>query len=164
MTASVVVLVVGNPSCADDALGPAFLARLEAWLAAGNGGGNFELFEEFQLQVEHALDLDGRHLALFVDAEMGLGKPFRFRRLEAAADFRHTSHTLAPETVLFVHAQTLGRPAPPSFVLGIGGVDFELGEEMSELAQTHLEAAWQWMLPLLENPDPAVWEAATVAA
>ena len=61
MTAGLVIFAVGNPSRGDDALGPELLARLSAWLESKGKQENVELIEDFQLQIEHALDLQDRH-------------------------------------------------------------------------------------------------------
>ena len=57
MTARLVIFAVGNPSRGDDALGPELLARLADWLAKQNPAVDVELVEDFQLQIEHALDV-----------------------------------------------------------------------------------------------------------
>jgi hypothetical protein len=66
--APVVVFACGNPSRGDDALGPLLLDQLQIWLDEEGLADGFELISDFQWQVEHALDLVGRRLALFVDA------------------------------------------------------------------------------------------------
>ena len=76
MPAPVVVFAVGNRSRGDDALGPLLLERLAAVLDAEGRGSRFELIDDFQLQIEHALDLAGRRLALFIDAGTGTPAPF----------------------------------------------------------------------------------------
>ncbi len=64
---SVVVFAVGNPSRGDDALGPLLMAWLEQQARPG-----VQLVGDFQLQIEHALDLEGHPLALFIDADGSL--------------------------------------------------------------------------------------------
>ncbi len=59
----VLVLAWGNPSRGDDAIGPAFAQAVEAWCLPG-----VEVLTDFQLQIEHSLDLSGRRCVLFVDA------------------------------------------------------------------------------------------------
>ena len=59
------VFAWGNPSRGDDALGPCFLEALEAMAPDAT-----ELLTDFQLQVEHSLDLVGRQKILFVDASV----------------------------------------------------------------------------------------------
>ena len=57
----VVVLGWGNASRGDDGLGPLLLARVEAL-----GLSHVTAIEDFQLQLEHALDLKGADLALSI--------------------------------------------------------------------------------------------------
>ncbi|MCC7218819.1 MAG: hydrogenase maturation protease, partial [Burkholderiales bacterium] len=57
------VIGIGNPSRGDDALGPLLVERIEAMDLPG-----VECLTDFQLQVEHALDLVGREQVVFVDA------------------------------------------------------------------------------------------------
>ena len=77
---SVVVFAVGNPSRGDDALGP----LLMDWLAE-QARPDVQLVSDFQLQIEHALDLEGHSLALFIDAGTGTPAPFEFRETGPAA-------------------------------------------------------------------------------
>ncbi len=57
---SAVIFAVGNPSRGDDAIGPECYGRLEKLLKNEILAGSVELIEDFQLQIEHALDLQGR--------------------------------------------------------------------------------------------------------
>lgn len=142
MVAPFVILACGNPSRGDDAIGPLLLARLDAWLTAEGLADAFELVEDFQFQVEHALDLDGRRGALFIDA--GTGTPAPFTLLPVVADDTpgHSTHAISPAAVLAVHARVLGGDAPPAHVLCIRGECFELGEGLSAAAAANTEAAW----------------------
>ncbi|HRH15070.1 MAG TPA: homospermidine synthase, partial [Azonexus sp.] len=76
MTAPLVVFAVGNPSRGDDAIGPVICGRLEEWLENEKLADRVELIEDFQLNVEHALDLQSRELALFIDAGENTPAPF----------------------------------------------------------------------------------------
>lgn len=155
---AVVVFAVGNPSRGDDAVGPLLLDRLAGWIAAEGRAAEFELVGDFQLQVEHALDLNGRRLALFIDAGVNTPAPFCFRELSPDSPvLTHTSHALSPEAVLAVHRRVEGREPPPAFVLAVRGEDFELGAEPSLAAIAHLEAAWLHLLRLCGNLDLAQW-------
>lgn len=135
MTAPVLVLGIGNPSRGDDALGPAFVDRLAAEPADG-----VELLTDFQLQIEHAMDLVGRERVVFVDASLAQG--VCFERVEPRADAAAQTHALSPAAVLEVYRQILG-PPPEAYVLGIGGESFELGDGLSATAQSNLERALQ---------------------
>jgi hydrogenase maturation protease len=138
IVAPVLVLAVGNPSRGDDALGPALAERIEA---AGLPG--VEVLTDFQLQVEHALDLVGRERVIFIDAGTGTSSPFEFRRLEPCPRFLHTSHALSPEAVLATYERVQGGPPPESWLLCVRGEKFELGEGLSAAAALRLEDAWQ---------------------
>jgi hydrogenase maturation protease len=135
--APVLVLAVGNPSRGDDALGPELAARLEAAALPG-----VEVITEFQLQVENALDLEGRERVVFVDAGTGTPGPFELRRAKAAEEFLHTSHAISPEAVLATYRRVTGNEPPEAWVLCVRGESFELGEGLSAQAAVNLEAAW----------------------
>lgn len=158
MTAPVVVFAVGNPSRGDDAIGPELCGRLEGWLANEGLSGQFELIEDFQLQIEHALDLQGRQLALFIDAGANTPGPFTFQRIAPATGAAYTTHELPPEAVLQVFVQTENAEPPPAFVLCVRGEQFELGEPLSAAASKHLEAAMAQLAQLCRNPSLAAWE------
>lgn len=155
--APVAVFAIGNPSRGDDALGPALLARFADWLAVRGRSGEFELLEDFQLQIEHAVDLQGRNLALFIDAGVGTPGPWVFRALRAEEGLSHSSHALSPEAVLRVYGQTFGEAPPPAYVLCIRGESFELGEPLSPAAQSNLESAFGKMQELAERATSAAW-------
>lgn len=133
--APTLVLAIGNPSRGDDALGPLAAERIEAMNLPG-----VEVLVDFQLQVEHALDLVGRHRALFIDASASLAEPFALAAIEPRRDASFTSHALAPAAVLFNYQQLIGEP-PPAWVLAIRGQSFELGEGLSAPAARALDAA-----------------------
>jgi hydrogenase maturation protease len=150
MTHRTLVLAVGNPSRGDDALGPLLAERLEQAALP-----DVEVIVDFQLQVEHALDLVGRERVIFVDAGTGTRAPFELRRAQPAADFLHTSHALSPEAVLATYVRVQGERPPESWVLCIRGKRFELGEDLSPEAAEHLECAWQALLPVVARSEAA---------
>ena len=107
-----VVFGWGNDARGDDGLGPLLLARME-----GAGFPEVTTIEDFQLQIEHALDLDGAEAALFIDAGRDTPAPFAFTEIAPRRVVTHSTHAIAPEAVLDICARTLGKPAPPSFTL-----------------------------------------------
>ncbi len=149
----------GNPSRGDDALGPLLLARLEPLLdeALRRAAGGIELLTDFQLQVEHALDLAGRRRVLFVDAHQQCEVPFSLRPLQPAAESCFSTHALSPVAVLKVYQQIYPSDPPPSFLLGIRGERFELGEPLSAAASRHLDAAVALVATLCATSDEAGW-------
>jgi hydrogenase maturation protease len=153
----VVVIGYGNPSRGDDGLGPALLERLEGWLQSGGCACGVEVLGDFQLQVEHALDLEDRDLALFLDASVACAEPLDFRRLMPRCDDSFTSHELSPAAVLQVYRDIRGVEPPPCFLLSVRGFAFELGEPIGPRATSHLEAAWTLLRRLLDDARPEAW-------
>ena len=151
MTAPIVVFAVGNPSRGDDAIGPELCARLEKWLAREGLSERAELIEDFQLNIEHALDLAGRELALFIDAGENTPAPYVFEQIYPAAIPSHSTHALPPQAVLQVYRQTEGREPPPSFVLCVRGECFELGEGLSAEALDRMDEAMNRLEQLIRQ-------------
>jgi hydrogenase maturation protease len=160
MLAGVVVFAVGNRSRGDDAIGPLLLERLAPWLAATAKADDFDLIDDYQLQIEHALDLQGRRLALFIDAGCNTPAPFSFYPIASSpAASTSSTHDLPPQGVLEVYRRFEGAEPPPSFVLCVRGERFELGEGLSESAAGHVEAAWRQLTQLCRQPEPVLWRA-----
>lgn len=139
MTAPILVFGWGNPARGDDALGPLFVERIAALQLPG-----VECLTDFQLQVEHALDLEGRRLVLFVDASLDGAAPFFVNKLAPATGTSFGSHALAPEAIMQVYLELHDRAPPSCHLLAIRGENFCLGTELSATAVFHLEAALQW--------------------
>lgn len=158
MTPPVLVIAVGNRSRGDDALGPALLDALRD----EDVGAHVELIEEFQLQVEHALDLVGRDAVLFVDASHApVNGGAALTPLAPRSGHPPASHALAPAAVLGVFEQVHGQRAPPAWLLAIEGAAFGLGEGLSEAARQHLALARQHALQWLAELSPPAPSATT---
>lgn len=143
--AATLVFGWGNPSRGDDALGPLFIARCQALATSHPEWGGIECMTDFQLQVEHALDLQGRERVLFVDASRDCAAPFEVTTPTPARDRSFTSHAMTPQAVLQVYLELeLDAAAPPCRLLAIRGEAFELGQDLSQAAQTNLDAALTW--------------------
>jgi hydrogenase maturation protease len=139
VTAPILFFGWGNPSRGDDALGPQFIERIEKLELPG-----VECLTDFQLQVEHALDLQDRRQVLFVDASVSIEAPFVVSRIEPRADVSFTTHALVPEAVMQVYLDLHDEAPPPCHLLAIRGERFELGEALSPAATEHLEKAIGW--------------------
>ena len=140
MRAPVLVFGWGNPSRGDDALGLLFVERIAALGLAG-----VETLQDYQLQIEHALDLAGRERILFVDASLAAEAPFAVSRLSASeASLQTFSHALHPQALLRIYSRIYDAPSPPSFLLEIRGENFALGAPLSSKAHQHLTAALSW--------------------
>ena len=147
----VLVFAWGNPSRGDDALGPALLEMLASRQAQGELAG-VELLTDFQLQVEHALDLQGRERVLFIDASVSTQAPCELHPLQAERDASYTTHAMSPGAVLAVFEQINDGPPPPAFMLSIRGYEFELGQPISQQARANLQEACAQACEFLNKP------------
>jgi len=147
-----VVFGWGNESRGDDGIGPLLLRELE-----NAGWDEAELIEDFQLQIEHALDLKGAELALFLDAGRNTPDPFMFREIFASGGMTHTSHALAPESVLDIYRQIEKVEPPPSFLLCVSGERFGLGDALSQEGAARLKLARAFLRQLGEKRTPETW-------
>jgi hydrogenase maturation protease len=142
----------GNPSRGDDALGPALYELLQNADLDG-----VDLLTDFQLQIEHATDLEGRKRVLFVDASTTASAPFELSRLQPERDASYTTHAMSPQALLSVYRQVYGCPSPPAWLLSIRGYEFGLGLPLSSAASEHLQAAFNHVKILLDPAQPAEW-------
>jgi hydrogenase maturation protease len=143
MTPQILVLAWGNLSRGDDALGPLCLTALREQLP-DTLKDQVEFLEDYQLQIEHALDLIGRQRVLFIDASLSCAAPFEITELQAARDASFTTHALSPQALLQVYQDLQGAAPPPCTLLAIRGEAFELGEPPSTAALANLNHALAW--------------------
>lgn len=146
MPAPILIFTWGNPSRGDDALGPALYDLLESHKRQTGELTEVELLTDFQLQIEHAVDLEERECIIFVDASVSCADPYEMLPLTAARDDTFTTHAMSPASLLSVYEQVNHREPPPAFLLTIRAYEFGLGKEMSEQAQHNLQRAFQYLL------------------
>jgi len=153
MVKPVLLFGYGNLSRGDDALGPLLLEYVETHCDLNN----IEILSDFQLQIEHALDLENRALVLFVDASVSCEDAFDFSLLEPDRDKSYTTHAMSPAAVLDVYQSIKKIAPPPCFLLSIKAEKLELGEGLSTQAENNLEQACQFAQALLQNTNVKVW-------
>ena len=146
--APVLLFGIGNPSRGDDAIGPLAIERLQAL-----GLDGIELLTDFQLQVEHALDLVGRREVVFIDAAASGDEPFSLEPVIPETNPGAMTHALSPAAVLEAFERVTEAPLPATFTLGVRGYDFELGAALSDAAAANLDAAVH-MLVARFTPSP----------
>lgn len=151
----ILLFAYGNLSRGDDALGPLLLDFVEKHCDLAQ----LELLTDFQLQIEHALDLQHRQLVLFADATVSSTSAFSFTQLAPAQDKSYTTHAMSPAAVMSVYKEINKQPPPPCFLLGIKGESFELGSELSASANDNLQLACRFVAQLLGNPQITNWKA-----
>jgi hydrogenase maturation protease len=145
----ILVLACGNPSRGDDALGPLLIDRL-----VGAGGRRcIETLADFQLQIEHVLDLEWRSRVIFVDAVAAGPEPFAFVPARPRADASLSTHSIRPSALLGLFRRVAGKEPPSAWVLAIRGYGFELGAPLSDRAAANLDRALVFLTRLL-RPAP----------
>ena len=145
--APVLLFGIGNPSRGDDAIGPLAIERLEKLRLDG-----IELLTDFQLQVDHALDLVGRREVVFIDAAVSGAEPFSLEPVAPSANPGAMTHALSPAAVLEAFGRVTEAPLPATFILAVRGYAFELGTELSDTAAANLDAAVQMLASRFELP------------
>ena len=148
--ASGLILACGNPARGDDAVGPRLIERLGA-IPDPTPGLDLELLTDYQLQVEHALDLRGRDIVVFVDAALQGPEPYDFSPVISEPVATITTHAMTPGALLRVYGQVVGGQPPDCRLLAIRGYAFELGSGLSPRAEANLEAALQHLGQWLRN-------------
>jgi len=154
MTKPILVFGYGNLSRGDDAVGPLLLEYLEQRTDLEQ----IELQTDFQLQIEHALDLQDRELVIFVDASVAGDNAFSFNRLHPCHDNSYTSHAMSPAALLQVFETVTGQPPPPSFLLSIKAESFELGEDIKKNTSANLHQACRFTENLLALPIAKIFD------
>lgn len=134
--AATLIFTWGNPSRGDDAIGPEIYQRLQN-IALNN----VELQTDFQLQIEHAVDLENRKHVLFIDASVAAAPPYEFHRIQPDQDDSYTTHAMSPQSLLTVYEKVNKQPAPNSFLLSVRGYEFGLGLPLSAQAELNIEKA-----------------------
>ena len=149
----ILIFGYGNLSRGDDALGPLLLEYIQDHCDLSA----IELLVDFQLQIEHALDIENRTLTLFVDASVACEQAYSFTQLSANKDKSYTTHAMSPAAVLDVYQSIKHQTPPPCFLLSIQAEKLELGEGLSSKAVQNLRAACVFTERLLQMPDLTYW-------
>jgi hydrogenase maturation protease len=142
----ILVFPWGNPSRGDDAIGP----RIEELLGQRDLPG-VELLTDFQLQIEHVVDIEHRVCVVFVDASVSATPPFEFAALQSAADISYTTHAMSPQALMTVYQRVSRQNPPPCYLLSVRGYDFELGRPLSEAARQHADQAVEFLVGFIDK-------------
>jgi hydrogenase maturation protease len=137
----VLVLGYGNPGRQDDGLGPAVVARIEAL-----GWPHVTAYDDYQLNIEDAIEVAEHDVVWFVDASRNGPAPFAVEAVAPAATLDFTSHLVRPQAILAMARQYYGG-APQAFLLGIRGYEFEFVEALTPAAVDNLQST----LAMLED-------------
>jgi len=147
----VLVLGYGNPGRQDDGLGPAVAERMEAlrWP-------HVTAYDNYQLNIEDAVEVAEHDVIWFVDASRTGPAPFTIEAIAPAATLEFTSHLVRPEAILAMARQYYGR-APHAFLMGVRGYEFEFVEALTPAATDNLRLAVEMLekrLRAIHRPEP----------
>jgi hydrogenase maturation protease len=129
------ILGYGNPGRQDDGLGPEAARRIEALVSP-----NVTTIDNYQLNIEDAMDVADHDEVWFVDAARTGSAPFTIQRLAPATSFDFTSHLVRPEAILAMADQYYGG-RPRAYLLAIRGYAFEFIEALTPSASDNLSQA-----------------------
>ena len=153
----VLIFTWGNPSRGDDAIGPrVYDLLLKEDLP------DVDILTDFQLQIEHSVDLENRERVLFVDASVSAAAPYEFYRLKPAQDDSFTTHAMSPASLLATYEKVHNEAPPPAYILSIRGYSFDLGLPMSEKANTNLEKSLTFIKRLVSENNNQDWDELTI--
>jgi len=128
----VLIVGYGNPLRGDDGVGPEAARRLAAELHDPD----IEILVELQLKPELAELMSRAEIAIFIDARAD-GRPGEVRVEEVAPGEPEQTftHQFAPPMLLMT-AQILYSKIPRTFLVSIGGENFELSEGLSDAVES----------------------------
>jgi hydrogenase maturation protease len=133
---NILVIGYGNDLRNDDAVGQRVAEAAAEW-----GVSHIRALAVHQLTPELAEHLAGALLAIFVDAVAGAQEEgVQARRIEPEIPETTIGHTGDPRALLAL-TQTLYGVCPEAWLITVPGVDFDLGERLSETAQRGMEEA-----------------------
>jgi len=131
----VLVLGYGNPGRQDDGLGPAVASGIDRL-----GWPNLTAVDNYQLNIEDAMDAAEHDVVWFVDAAKAGPSPYAVHEVSPASSIEFTSHLVRPEAILAIARQCYGR-SPQAFMLAIRGYEFEFIEALTPGATDNLRHA-----------------------
>jgi len=156
MTKPILILAYGNLSRGDDALAPLLLEKIEQF--STDLIDKVECLTDFQLQIDHALDLKQRELVLFMDASIANQQSVALTQIHALNDNSYTTHAMSPQAVMQVYLNIEKTSPPPCFLLSLRAESFELGDGLSQTAQKNLIEAVALVTVLLEKHTLVDWQ------
>ncbi len=135
----VLVLGYGNPGRQDDGLGPAAAASIDDLGWAG-----LMAYDNYQLNIEDAIEVAAHDIIWFVDASKQGAAPYEVHTLAPALTIDFSSHLVRPEAILAIARQCYGG-TPKAFLLAIRGYEFAFLESLTPQAAANLSAALEML-------------------
>lgn len=158
----VLLFAYGNESRGDDALAPLLLESIREQGVTQVAGHPVKFLTDFQMHIEHVMDLQDCERVLLIDAHKSLDRAFNFYPVSPCAESLYTTHGMSPGNLLHTYQQVFQKKSPVTFMLAIQGVSFELGETLSEQAQLNLQRVTKFIIPVLQQNDLSLWSSSSI--
>ena len=147
----ILVYAYGNPGRQDDGLGNRLIVELAEW-AGKEGLENIQFESNYQLNIEDALLISEKDIVIFADASTAGMEGNRLSRVRPSGTrSEFTMHSSSPAFILALCMELYGKE-PLTWLLEIGGYEWDLREGLSEGAQENLRKALEFMKERLKDP------------
>jgi len=156
---SILVLAYGNQSRGDDAIALLLQQQIKHRLSSICGLKAIYL-TDYQIQIEHVMDMQGCERVLLLDADQTLTKPYDFSRVIDQSSMDYTTHKMIPSMLLFTYRKVFEKEPPPTYLLALQGECFELNEPVTNQAKTSLNITEKWLFPILQQNNLKLWDSA----
>jgi len=144
--AATLIFTWGNPSRGDDAIGPEIFDLLTS-----EALDDVEVLTDFQLQIEHVIDLENRERILFIDASVSAAEPYEYQQLQPHQDDSYTTHAMSPQSLLAVYEKVNKQAPPPAYLLSVRGYEFGLGLPLSAKARDNINESITYIKQVLSK-------------
>jgi hydrogenase maturation protease len=158
MAKPVLLFAYGNVSRGDDAVAMLLIKHLQQQGVDQACGHPVTFLTDFQMQVEHVMDMRGCERVLLIDAHQSINQPYLFSPVQAHLETQYSTHGMTPSTLLHTYRQVFNESPPLTAMLAIGTYHFELGEELSEQAQDNLQQAVQFIGSVIQAKNFGLWD------
>jgi hydrogenase maturation protease len=146
MDQTVLVIGYGNDLRSDDSIGQKIANEIAGW-----GLSTVKSLAVHQLTPDLATNLANAELVIFVDAYLPVDKfDVRIQSLLPAADYAMTGHTSDPQSLLAL-TQALYGHCPCAWWVTVPGVNFEVGDRISQIAETGKAIALIKIIQILDQ-------------
>lgn len=156
--APVLLFGYGNISRGDDALAPMLLEQIQQQRLTSACGHPVRFLSDYQMQVEHVMDMQGCQRILLIDADLSIDQPYQFYPVKEQLETSYTTHGMSPATLLHTFRQVHHQGAPLTSMLAIRGVSVELGQGLTLTARNNLNHAFEFLHSILKQKDFLSWD------
>ncbi len=141
----------GNPGRQDDGLGNHFVEKVKTW-AEENRLSNISFDSNYQLNIEDAAEISDKDIVIFVDASIEDIESFELDEITPDAKVEFSMHAVSASYVVHL-CRDIYQKSPKSFLLHVKGYEWEFMEGITEKALKNFEKAFEYMKPMLLNPQ-----------